>query len=155
MRIFHYCCTFSKKQEWLLIPYRMWHEYIGETERGDSFIWIAGRDTRTEGWDWDTFVYFVDLRQPSPQNLIQKGLSSVINPHGTTISAAAPSMCKPLHRSTPWWGALHSCRCCGDQYAEHVPKQASLVELAWITFSRATALGLAQSILAWTLSFKL
>lgn len=68
----------------------------------------------------------VDFRQPGSQNLIQKVLPSLINPHDTTIPAAAPNMCKPLHRSTPGWGALHSnCRCCGDQYEEHGPKQAS------------------------------
>ena len=101
------------------------------------------------------FRWISDFRQPSPQNLIQEALTSVINPHGTTISAAAPSMCKPLHRSAPGWGALHSdCRGCGDQYEEHGPRQASSGEPAWSTFSRAAALGLVQGILAMDIFFQ-
>lgn len=90
-----------------------------------------------------------DFGQPSPQNLIQNALPSVINPHSTTIAAAAaPRTCKPLHRSTPGWGALNSDgRGCRHQYEEHVPKQASSGEPAWSTSSRAATLGLVQGIL--------
>lgn len=97
----------------------------------------------------------VDFRQPGPQNLTAKALPSVTNPHSTTISAAAPSTCKPLHRSTPGWGAFHSdCRCCGDQHEEHGAKQTSSGEPAWSTSSRAAALGLALGILAMDVFFQ-